>query len=106
MVQQQEVLALQNPAAAHLDGNALHLHILDFVCRNQVADLDHVVRALGVDFLALACKFAVAPEVGITADRAGEVAVVLPVQCKVPEAVAVVVRLLHTAQNAVHEQKN
>ena len=45
-----------------------------------------------------------APQVGIAADRRGEVAVVLPVQREVPEAVAVVVRLLHAAQDAVHER--
>ena len=96
--------ALQNPAAAHLDGDALHLHVLDFVCRNQVADFNHAVHAFCIDFLTLAGEFTMAPKVGITADRRSEVAVILPVQGEVPEAVGVVVSLLHTAQNAVRER--
>ena len=45
-----------------------------------------------------------APKVGVTADRRSEVAVVLPIQCEVPETVAVVVGLLHTAEDPVHER--
>ena len=94
-------VALQNPAAAHLDGDAFGFLVLDFVCRNQVADFNHAVFAFGGNLGALAREFTVTPQVGVTTNRARKVRIVLPVQRKVAEAVAVVMRLLHAAQNAV-----
>ena len=91
----------QKPGGAHLQRHAFRLLILHFVCRNFGANGHHIPSALSIGFVwSLARKFTVAPKVRITADRACEVRIVLPVQRKVSEAIAIVMRLLHTAKNA------